>query len=173
MDRHADDASADAEGEHTGIDVADVGAEVRVAAGSWRHRMMTVILGGAFGAVGAAILGAGLRQDWARLTMLGGLLAVAGILIAAFGVRALGDRLVIHEHGLVRHSRLLGTKRIRFDAVTALRTRPPPPAAVGAVEVHAGDALMVVDRTLCADIDDLLGVLEARSGATRDTVACD
>ncbi len=161
--------------EHARGDAApsEVGAEVRVVVGSWRHRMMTVILGGGLSAIGAVVLGAGLFADWARLTIFGGLGVIVGVLIAVVGLRAIRDRLVIHEQGLVRHSRLLGTKRVRFDAITALRTRPPAPAAIGAIEVHAGDALMVVDRTTCADVEELLATLEARSGVTRDTAASD
>lgn len=144
----------------------EVGAEVRVVTGSARHRLLAVLVGAPMAAAGAGVMVLARSTAWTRLGIFGLVGLASGLLVAGFGLRALGDRLALHEHGLVRRSRALGDKTVRFDAITALRVRPEP-SRPGSVEIHAGDTLVVIDRALAADIEGLLAMLEARSGCAR------
>lgn len=128
------------------------------------HRWLTVWLGLAIAAVGALVVAFGQSADWPRLALLGGGGLVAGLLVGAVGLRARGDRVVLHEHGLVRRSATLGDKSVRFDAITALARRPAEAPTLGAIEISAGETFVVIDRSLVADLESFAATLESRSG---------
>jgi hypothetical protein len=142
----------------------DLGPEVRVVEGSWWHRLLGVALGAGLFAIGAAIVAVAITAHWDRLVFLGGALAVAGLLVAAITARQLADRVVLHGDGLVRRSRVLGDKTVRFDAITALRQLPPAPARLGSLAIEAGDVLVTIDRGAAKDLEALVATLEQRSG---------
>lgn len=128
------------------------------------HRYGIVLVGLATSVLGGLVIALAVGATFGRLSLLGGIGAVVGLLLVAFGVRARGDRLVLHEHGLVRHSQSLGTKSVRFDAITKLQQRPPAPRALGAIEITAGETFVVIDRSLVADLESFAATLESRSG---------
>lgn len=132
--------------------------------GSAMHRWLTVWLGLALAAGGALVVAFGQHADWPRLTLLGGIGLVVGLLLGALGLRARGDRVVLHEHGFVRRSASMGIKAVRFDAITALRPRPIGAPTLGAIEITAGETFVVIDRSHVGDLESFAATLESRSG---------